>query len=998
MSDVIDIIHNLSYQVSGDGLDVPLQKMKAQADQIDKLKGKLVELQDYYNTAQNVQQQENAQVAINKTTRSIELQTAVLQKQFNSNKAVQGALQTELGIVQKLTDKLNDLRHARERQTDVSGIRQINTEIANTRKELTALTMEGGKSGGVLSSLFGGSGGSLGKQLLTGGLIGLGLGGGMGLITRAVSAAVDALSEFIDAEFNVEKRNAELQKANEDLTGSFNNLTDSIQKGLDLQKQVDLNFLGNYGDDAATRKAIDDNTVDGAKRKLDALKAIGAINQETGNAEAAQLKATLELRDQELKALEEKRDIITNMQLIISQAQNGNYEINRKEGQQSIEALFTSNSAIPERLRAELKAKFDKDIKDGVDFNVVLENLRQQYIGEAAKNNSDIANKTGEKGNTQTEYDAKIRDLTDKANKDLHVQLEKENDNYRQLKEKGDIQSVDKIVADTQAKYKLLYNAIYRSAVDEAKKFPGFDKKNPLANLPKPIRDKYNALFGDNGRDQKQDAANQQYDLAGSQYSNYLSNSSGLSGSEAGIEKARNAYGLPSYDDLAKALDADTQAKKDALRTQFVNQASSITDSTLVIEAQRQYDEKLTQIDNDAYKERLNLADEYYSKLSQKIINAASIVSLQISTSNANRKTSILSGRGGKDQKSRRTRRADLQSDQEQQTNTINEQDQLLPGLGATKDNSALALDAAKGTDGEAAAQGQYDKDAKAYEEAQNKKSNARLKFQEDSNALDDMQKQHIIDAIDLTQTLAETTVKSYDVIADARQKDLDREISVRTQRVEMAEKLAERGNTTALAQEQKALDTAQQQKRQAALQEQEINAALVVSNALVAVAKAAAEGGVAAPATIALAIIALGVGFAEAEALSNSSKSSFKDGVVNFRGKGGPQDDANPVNISSGESVITAAATAKYGTMLEAMNKGLPVFGPPPTLAPHKTLLPDAHYATKADFKELKGSIDTLTDVVAGKETHVSQTITKGGIHQIVKDETRAHANQWRT
>ena len=42
---------------------------------------------------------------------------------------------------------------------------------------------------------------------------------------------------------------------------------------------------------------------------------------------------------------------------------------------------------------------------------------------------------------------------------------------------------------------------------------------------------------------------------------------------------------------------------------------------------------------------------------------------------------------------------------------------------------------------------------------------------------------------------------------------------------------------------------------------------------------------------------------------------------MVGFKGKGSETSDSNPVFISHNESIITAAATKKYGAELEAIN-----------------------------------------------------------------------------
>lgn len=59
------------------------------------------------------------------------------------------------------------------------------------------------------------------------------------------------------------------------------------------------------------------------------------------------------------------------------------------------------------------------------------------------------------------------------------------------------------------------------------------------------------------------------------------------------------------------------------------------------------------------------------------------------------------------------------------------------------------------------------------------------------------------------------------------------------------------------------------------------------------------------------------------AGASTSVSTPGFADGVVDFRGRGGPREDANLIRISNRESIMTAAATAAYRSPLLAMNAG---------------------------------------------------------------------------
>ena len=117
------------------------------------------------------------------------------------------------------------------------------------------------------------------------------------------------------------------------------------------------------------------------------------------------------------------------------------------------------------------------------------------------------------------------------------------------------------------------------------------------------------------------------------------------------------------------------------------------------------------------------------------------------------------------------------------------------------------------------------------------------------------------------------------------------------------------RDSVEALKIEEDRLQKAQEMRAQFARRQQAVNAAITVSNAIAAVARAALEGGgFGSVATIAALLAALAAGYAAVTSMSNDN--AYADGVVDFKGKGGPRDDANWVRISSGESVITAEGT----------------------------------------------------------------------------------------
>lgn len=230
--------------------------------------------------------------------------------------------------------------------------------------------------------------------------------------------------------------------------------------------------------------------------------------------------------------------------------------------------------------------------------------------------------------------------------------------------------------------------------------------------------------------------------------------------------------------------------------------------------------------------------------------------------------------------------------------------------------------------------------------------------------------------------SLATAASQAFQTIYNAQMKALDMEISIREKRVDEAVKLAERGNVEVLRLEEERLKETQKKRELYARREQVVNAAVTISNAIVAIAKAAAEGagqgGYGAIATVAATIAALAAGYAAVQSLSNNSNDSFKDGVVGYKGKGGPRDDANRVRISNGESVITAEGTKANRHILEAINKGAQLqivnTALPYTIPAFANPKQPAGYASQYDLKNLETKLDNVVNAI--KENRLKQDI----------------------
>ncbi|MDV7696290.1 hypothetical protein N6B72_05090 [Chryseobacterium soli] len=170
---------------------------------------------------------------------------------------------------------------------------------------------------------------------------------------------------------------------------------------------------------------------------------------------------------------------------------------------------------------------------------------------------------------------------------------------------------------------------------------------------------------------------------------------------------------------------------------------------------------------------------------------------------------------------------------------------------------------------------------------------------------------------------LADATVQAAQTITSAFEAQADKEIEVRQRRVDRVKEIADRGNAEALQEEERRLDKAVKTKERFAKQQIAINLIMQASQIALAIATAAGETGLAAPVGIAIVLAALAAGFSAVKSFNSDSTPAFKDGVVDFQGKGTSRSDSNLVRISRHESVINAEATAKNKDILREINNG---------------------------------------------------------------------------
>jgi len=199
-------------------------------------------------------------------------------------------------------------------------------------------------------------------------------------------------------------------------------------------------------------------------------------------------------------------------------------------------------------------------------------------------------------------------------------------------------------------------------------------------------------------------------------------------------------------------------------------------------------------------------------------------------------------------------------------------------------------------------------------------------------NRLQEVQQSAANFIISLNDQIAQSEIKKYDTL-----------IRLQEQRVSKAQELADKGNAEALQRERERLDSLIREREKASLRQQRINAilqasafALAAAEGVLAISKAAAEGGVAAPFTIALTSIALLTGAAgiitsiadlqsQASAIQGLKEGDpYVSGKPDFKFRNGDK-DVYLRRLAEGERVVPADQNRQYYDVYEAISKYKP-------------------------------------------------------------------------
>lgn len=174
-------------------------------------------------------------------------------------------------------------------------------------------------------------------------------------------------------------------------------------------------------------------------------------------------------------------------------------------------------------------------------------------------------------------------------------------------------------------------------------------------------------------------------------------------------------------------------------------------------------------------------------------------------------------------------------------------------------------------------------------------------------------------------QQIAQAGIDAWQAWSDAQARALDRQIELQRDRVAAAQGIADKGNAEILQKEKDRLQALTDARRKAAERNAAIAQIEAAANAVVAITRAAAEGGGWLSAvTIAATLIALTSGIIQARTLAQDSVpvQGFYKGTkyVDHEGRYPSGVDTVPANLTRGERVVDAATSAHHRTLYDGL------------------------------------------------------------------------------
>lgn len=205
------------------------------------------------------------------------------------------------------------------------------------------------------------------------------------------------------------------------------------------------------------------------------------------------------------------------------------------------------------------------------------------------------------------------------------------------------------------------------------------------------------------------------------------------------------------------------------------------------------------------------------------------------------------------------------------------------------------------------------------------KELEAQLQLPEDTTGDDKALREHVERVRDAAQQVAQAGIDAWQAWSDAQTRSLDQQISLQQQRIADALKIADKGNSEILEKERERLKKMTDERRKAAERNAAIAQLEAAANAVVAITKAAAEGGGWLSAvTIAATLIALTAGLVQARSLATDAvpTQGFHRGIkyVDKHGRYPTGVDTVPANLTRGERVVDALTSATHRQLYDGL------------------------------------------------------------------------------
>ena len=1031
MADIVEIVHDLSYQVSGqENIKKVSDEFEKSVNRIDKMKAKLAELQKQLANTSSVNEQQKLSGQILKTQKAIEGQTKAASQNLAQSKAFSQEITRQSGIIEQLRDKMSDLARAREKFTDVKQINEANRALRETQNELNLLLdkqKETGGGRGLFPELLGiGSATGTGKQIFQGALAGLGIGVGFSVLPAITSSLI----KFAQTQFDVYSQIERTAQANDTLSQSLSNLDDELFQTIRVWEKYLLTTKSVYA-----QELLLSDSLEGSQRELARVQAEGVTNGQIFSQEVRERDARIKVKEREIELAQKEIEANKNVIAEIERLKSARKEVGAGGLLADVAKTFSTPEGkglgqvfdfISTKLRGEEGITFSQREKTAIDNAIQGANLPTKVVErlrvaiEKAKESG--ANFFNVFEDISRDYGARSTDLTNKLTtlqenlKNVTIQLERQKareifdlnlklyqdinalqDQYAQAEIKRQETTVDNIVNSIN---------IERNARERAIALKEQQARDQFGSVPKSVQENLN---------RERELIEKEFDAKITEakrvfYRQQLSEAEKFNKDllNEELRSLKQRLSEVSIQELTDNISLREQVIDKELQIQQAGIAAVTESRTLDLQKkQRELEEagkketqeyklltdQITAIEDSAAQEqednirasnirKLNIYADYFKKVVFRANETQQQLISELNVETSQQSLDIETGGGGLfgRQFQMRILQLDKQAKQAEIRRNAKIEELTAAQIRLNAIETKLA-DTTLGGSERTAAEKEYNSAVKAVNDL-----TAEVTGNEavQAKAVKDAQNAKIDAYINSFMTIEKTAADFYTQINEMRQRDLQREIQARTQRVNTAIKLAEFGNTAVLNEEQKRLDAAQRANRKAALEQQAINSALQLSYSLAAVAKATLEGGaVGAAATVAAVLAALATGYSLASNLSRESQTTgFEKG--GYTGEMGTKEVAGVVHGK--EFVFDAKNTQRYRPIFEHIHKTgrLPSLVEPTYFSNN----------TAPSNRDINMRLDELIDRM--DNLHINQYIGENGIRQSVVQSARKQSKKW--